>query len=100
KGLTQGSAVARAGYDGLRRNALYALGAQRKQEARAVMETLLADPSDEVRDAAAWARKRLGGGRARPPSPTPRPKLPQRARCGRASVSAPRRFLGTLSPTL
>jgi epoxyqueuosine reductase len=56
---TAGTAVARAQYDGLRRNALYAIGAARDRTARPVVETLAGDPSAAVRSAAAWARDRL-----------------------------------------
>jgi epoxyqueuosine reductase len=53
--LTQGTAVPRAHYDGLRRNALIALGAQRAPGCAEAATALLDDPSDIVRDAAAWA---------------------------------------------
>ena len=55
-----GMALARSQYDGLRRNALYAIGATRDRRALAVVKTLTKDPSPVVRDAAAWARDRLG----------------------------------------
>lgn len=54
-----GTAMARAQYDGLRRNAAYALGAAREQSARAVLERLVQDEHPAVREAAAWALKRL-----------------------------------------
>jgi epoxyqueuosine reductase len=57
--LAAGMALARAHPDGLRRNALYAIGAARDGKARAVVERLAEDPSPEVRDAAAWALARL-----------------------------------------
>jgi epoxyqueuosine reductase len=57
--LAAGMALARAGADGLRRNALYAIGAARDRGARAVVDALAADESAVVRDAAAWARRRL-----------------------------------------
>ena len=57
---TAGTAVARAQYDGLRRNALYAIGAARDRAARPVVERLSEDASPAVRSAAAWARDRLG----------------------------------------
>ena len=47
-------------YDGLRRNALYAIGTARDRGARAVVERLVDDPDASVRDAAAWASQRLG----------------------------------------
>jgi epoxyqueuosine reductase len=57
--LAAGTAVARAQYDGLRRNALYAIGVARDPKARTVAEALAHDPSPTVRDAAAWALDRL-----------------------------------------
>jgi epoxyqueuosine reductase len=54
-----GMALARSQYDGLRRNALYAIGASRDRAALAVVESLTADPSPIVRAAALWARERL-----------------------------------------
>lgn len=57
--LTRGSAVARAGHEGLRRNAIYALGAERREGARALLESVLEDPSAIIRDAARWALSRL-----------------------------------------
>ena len=56
--------VARAQYDGLRRNALYAIGAAPERvdrAARAVVERLADDPAPVVRDAARWAREQLDG---------------------------------------
>jgi epoxyqueuosine reductase len=59
--LAAGMALARATPDGLRRNALYSIGAARDAGARAVVERLAeSDPSPVVREAAAWARKRIG----------------------------------------
>jgi epoxyqueuosine reductase len=57
--LVPGTALARAKYDGLRRNAAYALGAARDREALPVLELLLGDPSELVRSAARWAIERL-----------------------------------------
>ena len=57
--LVPGTALARAGYDGLRRNAAYALGAARDVAARPVLEKLAHDPSAVVSDAARWALARL-----------------------------------------
>ncbi|MFZ5443006.1 MAG: tRNA epoxyqueuosine(34) reductase QueG [Myxococcota bacterium] len=54
-----GSALARAGFDGLRRNAAYALGAMRDVGARELLETLTRDASERVREAAAWALTQL-----------------------------------------
>ncbi|WP_095976890.1 tRNA epoxyqueuosine(34) reductase QueG [Melittangium boletus] len=53
--LVPGTALARAKYDGLRRNAVYALGAAKKAEARSLLERLREDPSEPVRRAALWA---------------------------------------------
>jgi epoxyqueuosine reductase len=57
--LSAGMAVARAQYHGLRRNALYALGAARDRSARPIIERLCADANDVVREAAEWALARL-----------------------------------------
>lgn len=57
--LVPGTALARAGYDGLRRNAAYALGAARDTTARPLLEVLAQDPSAVVSDAARWALARL-----------------------------------------
>lgn len=57
--LTPGTPLARAGYDGLRRNAAYALGAVKDAGARPVLERLAADPSAVVAEAARWALERL-----------------------------------------
>jgi epoxyqueuosine reductase len=60
--LAAGMALARAQYDGLRRNALYAIGAapeRADRAARTVVDRLAGDPTPAVRDAAAWARDRL-----------------------------------------
>ncbi len=54
-----GTALARAHYDGLRRNAIYALGAARDSNARPLLERLSADSSDLVRSAAQWALQQL-----------------------------------------
>ncbi|MEW6433430.1 MAG: tRNA epoxyqueuosine(34) reductase QueG [Myxococcota bacterium] len=54
-----GTALARAGYDGLRRNAAYALGAVRDGGAREVLRALSEDASEVVREAARWALERL-----------------------------------------
>jgi epoxyqueuosine reductase len=64
--LSAGMAVARAQYDGLRRNALYAIGAARDASARPVVERLAAAAGCEdspvvVREAARWALGRLDG---------------------------------------
>jgi epoxyqueuosine reductase len=58
-GLAAGMALARASADGLRRNAIYAIGAARDRAARPVVEGLCSDPSPVVRDAAAWALSRI-----------------------------------------
>jgi len=54
-----GSPLARAGFDGLRRNAAYVLGATREANARQVLEKLVEDPVERVRDAAKWALAQL-----------------------------------------
>jgi epoxyqueuosine reductase len=54
-----GTALARAQYDGLRRNAVYTLGATRDASARALLESLSRDASAAVREAADWALKQL-----------------------------------------
>lgn len=61
-----GSPLARAGYDGLRRNAAYALGAARDEGARPLLERLCADAdaSAFVREAAQWALAQLSSSRA------------------------------------
>ncbi|HXJ18768.1 MAG TPA: tRNA epoxyqueuosine(34) reductase QueG [Polyangia bacterium] len=58
--LTAGMALARAQYDGLRRNALYAIGSAPDRSARDLVQRLEHDPAEVVRDAARWARDRLG----------------------------------------
>jgi epoxyqueuosine reductase len=57
--LVPGTALARAGFDGLRRNAAYALGAAKDVGARAVLEALSSDASPRVSEAARWALERL-----------------------------------------
>jgi epoxyqueuosine reductase len=57
-----GTALARAGYDGLRRNAAYALGAAREARARPVLEALAAEGNAVVSEAAQWALHRLPAG--------------------------------------
>ncbi|MGO8968648.1 MAG: tRNA epoxyqueuosine(34) reductase QueG [Myxococcaceae bacterium] len=59
--LVPGTALARAGFDGLRRNAAYALGAARDAGARAVLQALCTDTSAPVQEAARWALGRLTG---------------------------------------
>lgn len=54
-----GTALARAQYGGLRRNAAYALGAAREPSAREVLVRLAADSDTGVSEAAAWALSRL-----------------------------------------
>lgn len=53
--LIPGSPLARAGFDGLRRNAAYALGAVKDEGARGLLEVLSADASPVVAEAARWA---------------------------------------------
>jgi epoxyqueuosine reductase len=57
--LVPGTALARAGFDGLRRNAAYALGAARDFGAKEVLEVLCGDASPPVSEAARWALARL-----------------------------------------
>ncbi len=57
--LSPGTPMVRAKYDGLRRNAAYALGATRDAAARDVLERLTVDESTKVREAALWALARL-----------------------------------------
>jgi epoxyqueuosine reductase len=57
--LSAGMALARAQYDGLRRNALYAIGTARDPGGRAVVDQLLDDPAPVIKEAAAWAKERL-----------------------------------------
>ncbi len=57
--LTRGTAIARATFDGLRRNALIALGAGRIPGAAEIARTAASDPSEVVRDAAAWALRQV-----------------------------------------
>jgi epoxyqueuosine reductase len=54
-----GTPLARAQYDGLRRNAAYALGAARDVGARPILESLAVDESHCVREAAVWALGQL-----------------------------------------
>jgi epoxyqueuosine reductase len=60
--LVPGTPLARAGYDGLRRNAAYALGAMRDAGSEDVLARLAGDPSDAVADAARWALDRVRRG--------------------------------------
>jgi epoxyqueuosine reductase len=57
--LAAGMALARAQYDGLRRNAVYAIGSARDRSDREVLERLAHDPAETVPDAARWALDRL-----------------------------------------
>jgi len=58
--LSAGMALARAQYDGLRRNAVLALGAGRKEGARPLLQRLAGDASPMVAEAARWSLARLG----------------------------------------
>jgi len=53
--LAAGTPMARAGYDGLRRNAALALAADQRPTARAALEQLSRDASPAVSEAAQWA---------------------------------------------
>ncbi len=55
----RGTALGRAKYDGLRRNAIYALGASGDRTALPLLERLAGDESELVREAARWAIRRL-----------------------------------------
>lgn len=57
--LIPGTALARARYDVLRRNAVYALGVARQADARYLLEKLCGDSSELVRTAAQWALHKL-----------------------------------------
>ncbi len=57
--LVKGTPLGRAGYDGLRRNAAYALGAVKDEGARALLNVLARDPAARVQEAARWALARL-----------------------------------------
>ena len=61
--LAAGTALGRAQYNGIRRNALFALGAARDSSApaQAIVRRLVSDPSPVVAEAAAWALAQLGG---------------------------------------
>ncbi len=74
--LAAGMALARARYDGLRRNALYAIGNARDPAARPVVAKLVDDPAPVVSDAARWAlacldRDRFASGEGELCSPEP-----------------------------
>ncbi len=57
--LAPGTALMRAGYEGVRRNAAYALGASRDLEARDLLRELAMAPEPTVREAAEWALAQL-----------------------------------------
>jgi epoxyqueuosine reductase len=57
--LAPGTPLMRPGYDGVRRNAVYALGATADEGARPLLEQLAGDASERVREAARWALGRL-----------------------------------------
>lgn len=57
--LIPGTPLARAKYDGLRRNAAYALGAMKDVGARPILAQLCLDPNGPVRNAARWALEQL-----------------------------------------
>lgn len=61
KTLSAGMAVARAQYDGLRRNALLTIGAQRDEAGREVAQRLSEASSPVVAEAARWALAQLTG---------------------------------------
>ncbi len=53
--VARGTPLMRPGYDGVRRNAAYTLGAIRDAHAQPILERLCEDPSPTVREAAIWA---------------------------------------------
>jgi epoxyqueuosine reductase len=57
--LAPGMALARPGYDGLRRNAILALGKVRGRRLRPLLERLALDPSPLVSDSARWLLDQL-----------------------------------------
>ncbi len=57
--LAGGTPLVRAGYSGVRRNAVLALGAQRRQDARALLQRLASEADAVVSEAARWALGRL-----------------------------------------
>lgn len=57
--LSTGMALARSHYDGLRRNAILALGTAQARRARPLLERLAQDPSLLVSEAARWALERM-----------------------------------------
>jgi epoxyqueuosine reductase len=64
--LSPGSALARAQYDGLRRNAVLAIGAAGQGRARVLLERLARDASPLVAEAARWALDELDARAASP----------------------------------
>jgi epoxyqueuosine reductase len=58
--LSPGMALARVQYDGLRRNAILALGPARARKAEAILRRLCGDDSEVVRAAARWAMAAAG----------------------------------------
>lgn len=56
-----GTPLARAGFEGLKRNAAYALGAMRDTKAKALLTQLLTDSHPTVAEAARWALSQLSG---------------------------------------
>jgi epoxyqueuosine reductase len=57
--LAGGTPLIRAGHVGIRRNAVLSLGAERRQDARSLLERLALDPEALVAEAALWALARL-----------------------------------------
>ena len=57
--LIPGSALVRSGFDGLRRNAVLALGAAGDVGARSIVEALTRDAAPQVAEAAQWALAQL-----------------------------------------
>ena len=59
RSLCAGTALPRAGYDGLRRNAIFAMSPAQAERSRALLARLAGDPSPVVQEAARWALARL-----------------------------------------
>lgn len=53
--LSPGMSLARSRFEGLRRNAIFALGAAERRRCRPLLERLATDPSPAVSEAARWA---------------------------------------------
>lgn len=74
--LVAGTPLGRAKYDGLRRNAVYVLGAARDGQAAELLRRLSDDPSELVRSAAQWALQQLPSTPRTQSGPAPAPSSP------------------------